>query len=145
MKIIGIDWGSKRVGTALASDQAKIAAPHKTLANDKDLTAKIAALCQDETVELLVIGLPLNMQGEETAQTAVVRQWGETLAKHVGLPLQWQAESLTSVESAHSPDVDPVRSRSPRGGRSRAFGRAASNGVDSAAAAIILQDYLNTL
>ena len=70
-RFIGIDLGSKRVGLALSDKMNMIASPYKTLIfkNEQDLLDQLRLIIVDFKVKTIVLGLPLNMSGEDSAQT----------------------------------------------------------------------------
>ena len=121
-KILGIDWGSRRVGLAVTDSAAKLAQPLPSLPSTANLIEQIKQLCQQEGVGTLVVGLPRGLDGQDTPQTVQVRQFAAKLAVTTKIPLKLQDEGLTSVTArqAEPPPVD----------------------VDSAAASLILNDYL---
>src|SRR5687768_2921173 len=125
MNILGMDWGSRRVGLALGSEEARLARPHLTLANDIKLKPVLKAICTENNVGKIVLGLPRNMSGSETAQSQQVRHFGEKLSKDLNIPVLYQDESLTSRVAQEAATAKP-------------------EDRDTQAAAIILQDYLDT-
>lgn len=126
--ILGLDYGEKRVGLALASEEAVLARPYRTLPNDEHLVEALSAIVKSEGVVRLVVGLPRGLDGQETAQTARTRAFAANLAD-LQLPITLQDEATTS-ELAHR--------------ELEARGKTYSKGdVDSLAATFILEDYLN--
>jgi len=120
--VLGIDYGSKYVGIARGDSRAKLASALAVWPNDDSLMTKIKDYAASEQVETLVLGLPLNLEGEETAQAATTREFGAKLESATGLKVVYQAETATSVMA----------------GKSATSGR-----VDDQAATLILQDYFN--
>lgn len=121
--ILGIDWGSRQLGVALASAEARLPRPLPSLDNTPDLFEELRQICHQEEVAQLVVGLPRNLNGEETAQSAEVRTWAKNLEQSLDLPVAFQDETLTTqvAEQRADPKFD----------------------THSRAAAIILQDYLD--
>ena len=138
MRILALDIGAKRIGMAFADTKVRIAIPRGMVPVDGKEFAAIAKSYRLEKAELIVAGLPRNNQGEETQQTQFVRDFVQRLQAYfaeqekVQLPVRFQDESLTSVaaESHFGNDI----SRADR----------ASGKVDAEAAAIILQDFIET-
>lgn len=124
-QFIGLDVGSKRTGIARASDIAKIAEPLKTV-ETKGLDGVLAELIKNDDISGIVVGLPRNLQGDDTDQTAWVRQWVADAKGKIGKEFYWQDEALTSVEA----EKQPVTKNHP--------------GIDALSAAIILQDFIDT-
>lgn len=139
--VVGIDLGERRIGLALGDSSTRTATPFATLSRGRtvaeDATA-IGRVAAEQSAGLLVVGLPLNMDGTEGAQAARTRQWAEAVAAATGLPLRYRDERLTS-ERAERRIGSPARGRS--GGPPSAAQREAYRArVDREAAALILQD-----
>jgi putative Holliday junction resolvase len=131
-RIIGLDHGSRRIGVAIGDTETGMAFARTAIQRrnlDRDL-ALVGELCTTEGVERVVIGLPLNMDGSEGAQAAQVRAFGERLAV-IGLEIVYEDERLSTWEA---------------GERLAEVGRKARRGsgeLDSTAARVILQQYLD--
>ncbi len=121
-QVIALDVGEVRTGLARASVIAKIAEPLAVVPTEQ-VPAKLKELMAEQTLEALVVGRPRNMSGQETAQSDWTRDWAEQLKKDLDVPIYWQDETLTS-HLAERP-----------GERGHA---------DAAAAALILQDFLDS-
>ena len=132
MRIVALDIGIKRIGLAFADSRVRIAIPRGMIPADGNEFQNIAKQLRLEKADVLVCGLPRNNSGEETRQTAFVRDWVEqfkTTNPDFSLPIYFQDESYTSVVAEeHLGEV----SRADR----------ASGKVDSEAATLILQDFL---
>ena len=142
MRIIALDVGTKRIGVAFADASVRIAVPRAMIPVDGNELAEIAKQFRLEGAEVIVSGLPRNNQGEETAQTAVVREFIDKLAQYFAKheqkqPLiKFQDETLTSVEAERYLTANTHEfSRKDR----------ATGILDSEAASIILQDYLESV
>lgn len=122
MKILGIDYGSKRVGIAI-SDESHTLAREYNIFSPKEFWENIEALCKDEAIEKIVIGLPLNMSGGQTDSTRNVQEFADKLEEKLGIAVEYMDERLSSVMAGNLP-----------GGKKN---------VDSLAAQIILQNYLD--
>ena len=81
-KALGIDFGTKRVGLALSDRSNIIASPYRTLnyVSEKDLITQLETVVSENDIEILVLGLPINMKGEDTVQTKKVRNFKEILS-----------------------------------------------------------------
>ncbi|HEX6129164.1 MAG TPA: Holliday junction resolvase RuvX [Candidatus Limnocylindria bacterium] len=131
-RVIGIDHGSRRIGLAVGDTAtgmafARPALRRRSLVLDLDT---IAVLARDEDAELVVVGLPRNMDGSEGPQAAAARDFGERLAA-IGLRVAYVDERLTSWQAAEQL-ADEGRRVRRRSGE-----------IDSAAARLILQEYLD--
>ena len=78
MKILGIDYGSKRVGIAI-SDESQTLARELTILSPKDFWDQIQDIVTNEIISRIIIGLPLNMSGEETESTRRAREFADKL------------------------------------------------------------------
>ena len=131
-RCIGIDLGTKRVGLALSDSLKMIASPYKTLTfiDNKDLVKKLSIVISDNNVKTIILGLPLNMSGEDSEQTKKVRTFKEFLSK-LNLPIIYEDERLSSVSAKKSLVLQNVKT-----GHNKAE-------IDRTAAAIILQQFLD--
>ena len=144
---LGIDLGEKRVGLALADGDAAdaISRPLMTLRRGRDLAAdagSLQAVIEREGVDELVVGLPLEASGDEGPQAALTRTWGEAVAVSVGLPVAFRDERLTSHLAETR--LGPMKRGRSGGPPSKTQRDAYKARVDREAAAIILQDELDT-
>lgn len=126
--ILGFDYGSARIGVARVDTIARLPEPLKTIDAKKGLWQQIDDLIAEYRPLKLVVGLPRNMEGKETAQTREVRNFAKQLSSKTGLEVVFQDESLTSVEA------EKLLSSAKAN-----FDKAE---VDMFAAAAILDDYL---
>jgi putative Holliday junction resolvase len=137
MRIVGLDYGLTRIGVAICDGTATLARPLTTIrAGEADAVARVASLidevARDEAPPAaIVIGLPLRLDGTPHEMTGRVRAFGDALSVRTGLPVEYQDERLSSLE-AEARLAAKYRSWQRR----KAL-------VDAAAAAVILQDYLD--
>ena len=139
MRILGIDYGERRIGLALSDPTATLARPLRTIEargapadRAAALADAIAALAADpDGLAGVVVGLPRSLDGHPHGQTARVETFVHELRRAVDLPVVMQDERLSSVEAD---ERLAVRERSWRRRKTR---------LDAAAAAVILQDYLD--
>lgn len=99
MICLGIDYGQKRVGLAVA--RSGLALPYKTLVRttrDRFFQELLEILCT-EHIEAIVLGLPLDLNGEETLTTRQVKNFRDSLARRTPLPIHLVNEALTSFEA----------------------------------------------
>jgi putative holliday junction resolvase len=134
-RALGVDLGSKRIGLAVSDRSGTIASPLSVLARSKsrrhDLS-EIARIARDEEVEVIVVGLPLSMNGQHgAAATAAVRE-AERLATVVDVPVEMHDERLTTVSADRSMIEADMRAPERR------------RVVDKVAAAIMLQAWLDS-
>ena len=131
-RALGIDFGTKRVGLALSDRSNIIASPYRTLnyVSEKDLITQLETIISKNDIEILVLGLPINMKGEDTAQTMKVRNFKEILST-LRIPIVYEDERLSSVSAINSLMFQNVKT-----GHNKPE-------IDKTAAAIILQQYLD--
>ena len=125
MRYLGIDYGSKRIGIAISDEEGRIAFPRVTFdgTDEKKALLEIQDIVKKEAISKIIIGIPISFGGQSTAQTKVVRQFGDTLSPLVQLPVEFENEILTSKMGR---DAGIPKDR-----------------LDASAAAIILQSYLD--
>jgi putative Holliday junction resolvase len=131
MTVLGIDYGLKRIGLAVSRGGER---PERleVLANDEHFTQRLLELVAHESVRTIVVGLPRNLDGDDTPQTHLVRHFAEQLRGHVGADIVLQDEADTS---------NVGRERLKREGLAD---REIERLIDAEAAAIILEDYLGS-
>lgn len=134
-RIAALDYGLRRIGVALADPTGTIAYPLTTIvrrARKRPPWAEIARLLAEHEVTELVIGLPLDLAGEEGDWAAEVRRFGDELGRRHSLPVHWVDERLSSVAAE----------RTVRGMGLRKVDREDKARIDATAAAILLEAYL---
>ncbi len=122
MKVLGIDFGEKRIGLAI-SDETRTLARELTILSPKDFWGSIQNIIAEHQITQIVLGWPLNMSGEETEKTREVASFKLRVASETGLPVETVDERLTSQMAENI-----------AGGK---------KDLDSLAAQILLQNYLD--
>ena len=132
MRFLGIDYGSRRIGLAYG-DELGIATPLPALtdAEPKQRRDKLTALVKQRRITELVVGFPYNMNGTVGFKAKEVEGFAASLTREFGLPLHFIDERLTSHMAESGMNQKQLR-------EIRAQGI-----IDSRAAAIILQDFLD--
>lgn len=137
-RAIGIDVGKRRIGVAISDVTRTIARPLMTLLVDStdDGVTRVAQevtrlVSEDDGVSIIVVGLPVRLDGSPSAQTSHVETFVAGLRKKIAVPIVTIDERLSSVE-AESRIAVRVKDW-----------RARKQKLDAAAAAVILQDYLD--
>jgi len=130
--ILALDVGEKRIGLAVQNGGVRIAVEKGFLEVDGGEVERIGEIVKEEGVGVVVVGRPRNQSGEVTEQTRLVEGFVEILREALGdVVVEFQDESLTSVMAEKLLKEE---------------GRPYSKGdVDSRAAALILQDYLERM
>jgi len=141
VRYLGIDYGHRRIGLALSDPSAILASPWDTMAGGGSPAASAALVGQritafleshpDEPIHAVVVGLPRRLNGDDNGETPKVRQFVERLRAVTGLTVYLEDERLTSREADERLGVRERdwRRRKPK--------------LDAAAAAVILQDFLD--
>ncbi len=132
-RCMGVDYGLARVGLAISDPSRTIASPSKAVATE-DALLRVKSLVDERGITEIVVGIPLNMDGSMSEMGEEVMAFVVQLRAVVGVPVVTRDERLSTVEAERA--LNSVDSAARR--RSRPKGR-----VDSAAAAIILQSYLD--
>jgi putative Holliday junction resolvase len=139
-RVLGIDYGTVRVGLAVADEEAGLARPLATLDARVGLLARLREIVRREEVARVVLGRPLRARGEPGTLDGEILHFAEVLRRE-GLPVEFQDEGGTSREAARllADNRGRTGGRSPRDGR-----RARRDGqLDRTAAALLLQDWLD--
>ena len=143
MRFLGVDFGQRRIGLALSDDTALLARPWRVVAAGPTPAASATMIADvigtlrhaDEIdggeLAGVVVGLPRRLNGDETDQSAAARLFAERVAALTGLLVHLQDERLSSHEAEQRLAL-----------RERDWRRRKAQ-LDAAAAAVILQDYLD--
>ena len=131
-RILCLDYGEKRIGLALSDPLKIIAYPYKTIINFglKNLKYEIKKIIASETVESMVIGLPIGLNGKDTIQTQKVREFRLQILD-LNIPIYFEDERLSSLAAAKSMKMEKIKTGFNKGI------------IDKRAAAIILQQFLD--
>jgi putative pre-16S rRNA nuclease len=144
-RLLGIDLGEKRIGVALGSDDGAPARALVTVRRGRTIEADAAtlgALVDAEAIDEVIVGLPLEASGSDGPMAVAARTWAAQLGSHLGKPVTLRDERLTShLAEARIGPMPRGRSGGPPTRTQRDTYRAR---VDREAAAIILQDELDT-
>ena len=95
--ILAIDYGIKRIGLAIVPDGLSVVMPFGTV-TEQQVIAKI----QEAQPDMLVIGLPLDMEGQETDMSARIRAFGETIRQAVHVPIEYVDERFSTAQGKRS-------------------------------------------
>lgn len=98
MRYIGIDWGEKNIGIAVSDEEGGLAVPFGVLKNvDWDeFIDDLTNIIRREHIEAVVVGIPLTLEGHESAKTREVKNFTATLKKFLDMPIDLEDERLTS-------------------------------------------------
>ena len=127
---MGIDFGEVRIGLALSDPLQIISQPFRVIPNNVNTISEIQDIIKTEEVEKIVLGLPQNLDGEDTKKTLEVREFAEILKRNVDIPVIFWDERYSTVEANEKLKLmgySVVESRKV---------------IDKVAASIILKDYM---
>ncbi|HEX9608645.1 MAG TPA: Holliday junction resolvase RuvX [Candidatus Paceibacterota bacterium] len=123
MRLLGIDYGAKRVGFALSDETSTIATPLLVFRNDSSLIPHVLALVKKHEISAVVLGASYNYQGEKNPIMKAIEAFQQKLMDATKLPVHLETEVLTSVQAARHETNRELR--------------------DASAAALILQSHLD--
>ncbi len=129
MRILGIDYGDKKIGLAFGDSSARVAVPLEVIVNEGETTIKkLASRVQEEDIDRVVVGVPLPQGNHSSVQLEKTRDFIATLAQAIPVSVVEEDESFTSAES--------IRLQREEG--------AVAN-EDALAAMLIVQSYIDQL
>lgn len=133
MRVLGLDIGEVRIGVAVSDPAGRVATPVAVIDARRALGdgVELSRIAEDYEAELVVVGLPLSLDGTEGSQARRVRNLAERLARFLPLPFVFADERLSSVAAEKALDEAGVSAKDRRGT------------VDKLAASIILQTWLD--
>lgn len=126
MKLLGIDFGRKRVGIAVSDEEQKIAFPKAVYPNDKKLIGRVADFCKENSVSGIVLGESKNFKGEDNPVMEDIFKFKTELETKTSLPVFLEPEFMSSSEA------EKMRAEGDN-----------KEMLDASAAAVILQSFLS--
>ena len=134
MRVLALDYGSKRTGVALSDPTGTLASPLTTVTGgtDDQIIEAVVRLAAEHDASEIVVGMPLSMSGAVGRQAAEVTRFLEALSERCEIPVKTLDERLSTVQAERllrDSGVKPSKDR-PR--------------VDAVAAAVVLQAYLDS-
>ena len=132
MIILSVDYGDMRTGVAVCDKMGILASPVGVVKGDyaPKVAEEIKKIAMDKKAELIVVGLPKNMDGSEGDRAEKCRSFGEMLENVTGIKTVMFDERLTTISAHRALSVVDVR------------GQKRKNVVDAVSAVMILEDYL---
>ena len=122
--LLGIDYGTSRLGLAFADEETGLATPYEIIENNNAVIKKLDRLIEKRSVQTVVVGESKKHSGADNAVMKQIRSFVGALEKKVAVPVVYVPEFFTSAQARRQPE--------------------AGHHVDDSAAAIILQTYLET-
>jgi putative Holliday junction resolvase len=142
-KILAVDYGSARIGLAIAESLQGIAQPLNTLkrVNRNEDMRRLRELVRDNAVKLILVGLPLRLDGARGEMAEETQRFAQRMRKQIGVPVEMADERLTSWEAERLLEEEFGRkSKQIDGAPKKRDGSKFT--VDSVAATVILREYL---
>jgi putative holliday junction resolvase len=135
MRILAIDHGTRRMGIALSDELKMLAHPQEFIPAEPfaAFLDRLRHLLREKEVELILVGMPRNMDGSYGPAALKVQEFVAVLKETVTVPIKTVDERLTSVQAQRFLQAGGTKARQQRGR------------VDQSAAAILLQSYLDSL
>lgn len=135
MRILGLDHGTRRIGVALSDEMRLIAQPLEYIPSEPfaEFVERLGKILREQNVELIVIGLPRNMDGSYGPAAEKVREFVQALAAKINVRIKLWDERLTTVQAQRVLIQGGTRRQQRK------------QKVDQIAAAILLQSYLDSL
>lgn len=152
MRYLGIDYGTRRIGVAVSDEGGRVAFPLKVIAAGPAALSAVDSLIKEQEVGKVVIGESRTLGGEKNPVMEHIEQFARDLGELSGVPVALEQEFFTSALAARQ--FAPEMHTQPRrradkhesGPRPKRRGKNPSHeALDAAAAALILQSYLDTL
>lgn len=135
MRILALDFGTVRIGIAVSDESKLIGLPLEMVPAQPftGLLERLRAIIREKEVELIIVGMPRNMNGTYGPAAQRVREFVTVLKEALPMPIQTWDERLTSAQAERVLDEAGMTQRNRRGK------------VDQMAAALLLQNYLDSL
>ena len=122
MRILGIDYGSRKIGLALTNSEGQFAAPHSVILNNDKTLKTICNLIKEKEVTKIVVGKSLNFKREENPIMKQIVPFSAELEKITALPVELWDETLTTSAAQRTQEADAM--------------------LDARAAALLLESYI---
>lgn len=123
MRLLGIDYGTKRIGIAVGNVEQGIAFPKEVLPNDEHILDRIRSIIESEGIEGVVIGIPQKFSGKASELVPKIHAFAEKITQASGLDVFFENE-VFSTKAIYPGSTERKR-------------------VDAAAASLILQSYID--
>lgn len=107
-KLLGIDYGQSKIGLAIADTETKTAVPFEVMRLKDSKILRLKEMIISEEIEKIVVGLPLGMDGKETAQTKEVKEFIENLKSTINIEIVTEDERLTTAQAKKQGKDDAV-------------------------------------
>ena len=123
MRLVGIDYGAKRVGIAVSDEEGKFGLPYGVWLNTPDLVQNIKALCLEKRADAIIVGESRNLDGSENPISSSINLLKTALESELSIPIYLHPEFYTSAEAKRIQGENKMH--------------------DASAAALILKSYID--
>jgi putative holliday junction resolvase len=133
LRTLALDWGERRMGAAVSDPDGQVAVALQTVTvtGERDALDAALRLCRETEAQIVVLGLPVNMNGTQGAMARQVRRFGEALRTEAGLPVVFRDERMSSLLA------ERLLAQAGLHGKKR------KQALDRHAARIVLESYLD--
>jgi len=135
-RLLGIDFGEKRIGVALSDEGRRLAFPHIIVSNDKNALDEILEIVKQYEVEKIIIGESKDYNMRENRIMESARDFADELKEKFGIEILFHSEFMTSMQAE--------KTHFQLSERHKDRGVEKSQKLDAQAAAIMLQSYIDT-
>lgn len=132
MRIIGLDWGTTRVGIAMTDEEQHLAFPLQHTLDSKTAIEEIIKLSEEYSVEKIILGMPKSLDGKQNASTEKTQKFADKLKSELKLEIELVDERFSTVQSTKSLQAQEIKEKDQREIK------------DNIAAALLLQQYLDS-
>jgi putative holliday junction resolvase len=139
-KIIGIDYGSVRIGISLSDELQMMAFGKEVILNNKDCLLNILNIIKKESVSMIVLGYPLNLKGEKTPQTSEVEKFETALRAYLDSKLENNSIRIIRCDERFT---SKMAQESMITSGMKKMKRQDKSNLDIISAALLLQSYLD--
>ena len=138
MRLLGIDYGTKRVGVSISDDGGRLAFPHTTLSSDKELINELRLITDEYKIERIIVGESKDYQMKDNAIMGEVSVLVEELTNILGIEVVLQPEFMTTMQISkeHFQATKEVGRKTQKKDR--------ADNLDAKAATLILQSYIDS-
>jgi putative Holliday junction resolvase len=132
MRVLGLDWGTVRIGVAMSDEEQRMAFPLQNVLENKTALTEIKKLVNEYEIRKVVLGLPLSLDGSQTESSEKVKKFAKQLEQELELVIEYVDERFSTVASTKSLQQQKIKEKDQRQIK------------DNVAAALMLQQYLET-
>jgi putative Holliday junction resolvase len=134
-RILGIDFGTSRIGLSLSDPLLILAQPYETLKNDSETMHRIVDIVEREQVGQVIVGMPLNLKGQKGKKALEVEQFVSRLKEHLRVEVMVWDERFTTLMAHQTLRRMGTKKRDRETNKGR---------IDAMAASLLLQSYLDS-